>query len=272
MKRVLTVAFSILILCCLLLLNMVIVQASEAGYEVSEAYTTAAVTLDGNWAHGEWEDSWIEYMDNSTADERFCYKASDALDYAPEFLIDSADTTNDTGDIWQICIGVPVETGGVPQSGQNKIEIVGHKTLTVYEGNGTGWQAITTSSVTWADNLTIHDAPFDYTHWCLEMIIDKSTLNTLWNGAPPIGLRVAFYDESKDLWVTWPPQSDPDIPGGWGQITGGADSIPESLSLGVVVVTSSVAVAVSFFCLRKRPKTQSYSSGKTGAQNTQAKP
>ena len=266
MKRVLTVAFSILILCCLLLLNMVIVQASEAGYEVSEAYTTAAVTLDGNWAHGEWEDGWIEYMDASAADERFVYKASSAIDYSPEFLIDSADTTNDTGDIWQICIGVPVETGGVPQSGQNKIEIVGHKTLTVYEGNGTGWQAIAPSSVTWANNMTTSDVPFNYTHWCVEMIIDKTSIGTAaWNAAPPIGLRVAFYDETEDLWVAWPPQSDPDIPGGWGQITGGDSSIPESLSFGVVVVTSSVAVVVSFYFLRKRPKTQSYISGKTGA-------
>jgi len=264
MKRVLTVAFSILILCCLLLLNMGMVQASEPGYEISEAYETVPVTIDGNWAHGEWEDSWIEYMDASTAHERFCYKADAAHD-APEILIDSADTTNDTGDIWQICIGVPVDTGGVPQSGQNKIEIVGHKTLTVYEGNGTGWQAIATSSVTWANNMTISDVPFNYTHWCVEMIIDKTSIGTAaWNGAPPIGLRVAFYDETEDLWVAWPPQSDPDIPGGWGLITGGASNIPESLSFGVVVVTSSVAVAVSFYCLRKRPKTQSYNFGKTG--------
>jgi hypothetical protein len=264
MKRVLTVAFSVLILCCLLLLNMGMVKASQAGYAVSEAYDTVAVTLNGNWATGEWEDSWIEYMDASAARERFCYKASSALAYAPEILIDSADTTNDTGDIWQICIGVPVDTGGVPTSGQNKIEIVGHKTLTVYQGNGTGWQAMATSSVTWANSLTIHAAPFNYTHWCVEMIIDKSTLNQAWNGAPPIGLRVAFYDASKQSWIAWPPQSNPDIPGGWGLITGGNPSIPESLSFGVVVVTSSVAVAVSFFCLRKRPKTQSYNFGKTG--------
>ena len=263
MKRVLTVAFSILFLCCLLLLNMGMAQASQPGYEITEAYQTVPITIDGNWEHGEWEDSWIEYMDNSTAHERFCYKADPVHD-APEFLIDSADTTNDPGDIWQICIGVPVDAGGVPQSGQNKIEIVGHTNLTVYQGNGVGWSKIEglETTVVWANALTIEDVPFNYTHWCLEMQIDKDTLNSEWSSGPPIGLRVAFYDESKDLWVTWPPQSDPDIPGGWGQITGGADSIPESLSLGVVVVTSSVAVAVSFFCLRKRPKTESYSSGK----------
>jgi hypothetical protein len=246
-------------------LNMGMVQASEAGYEVSEAYDTAAVTLDGNWAHGEWEDGWIEYMDASAADERFVYKASDALDYAPEILIESADATNDTGDIWQVCIGVPeTTTGGVPQSGQNKIEIVGHKTLTVYQGNGAGWTNIEglETSVVWANDLTIHDVPFNYTHWCLELTIDKATITGEWN-APPIGLRVAFYDETEDLWVAWPPQSDPNIPGGWGLITSSSPSIPESLSLGVVVVTSSVAVVVSFYFMRKKPKTARYSSAKT---------
>jgi hypothetical protein len=263
MKRVLTVAFSILILCCLLLLNMRMVQASQPGYVISEAYQTVPVAIDGNWAHGEWEDSWIEYMDNSTAHERFCYKASAAQD-APEFLIDSADTTNDTGDIWQICIGVPVDAGGVPQSGQNKIEIVGHTNLTVYQGNGVGWTKVEglETTVVWANALTVHDVPFNYTHWCLEMQIDKAKLNAEWSTGPPIGLRVAFYDESKDLWVTWPPQSDPDIPGGWGLIANSSPTIPESLSLGVVVVTSSAAVVVSFYFLRKRPKTESYSSRK----------
>jgi hypothetical protein len=262
MKRFLAVAFSILIVCCLLLLNMGMVQASEAGYEVSEAYETSFITIDGHWDHDEWEDGWVEYMDASAANERFCYKA-DAANIAPEILIDSADTTNDTGDIWQVCIGVPVDVGGVPQSGQNKIEIVGHKTLSVYQGNGVGWTKIEglATSVVWADDLTIHDVPFNYTHWCVELTINKATITGEWN-APPIGLRVAFYDESEDLWVAWPPQSDPDIPGGWGLITDSSALIPESLSLGVVVVTSSVAVVVSFYFLRKRPKTQSYSSGK----------
>jgi len=255
MKRIFIIAFSILMLCCLLLGTVIMVQASEPGYEIAEAYTTAAVTLDGNWATGEWEDSWIEYMDASAADERFCYKASDDLYYAPEILIDSADNTTDAGDIWQICIGD--EAGGsVPLTGHNKIEIVGHTNLIVYAGNGTGWVEVDASPVTWADNLTVHDVPFDYEHWCLEIIIDKNTLNQEWNAAPPIGLRVAFYDETEDLWVAWPPQSDPDIPQGWGLITGGAASIPESLSFGVVGLLSSIAVAVAFYTTRKRPKTK----------------
>jgi hypothetical protein len=255
MKRVLTIAFSLVMLCCLLLGAVVMVQASEPGYEIGEAYITVPITLDGHWAHNEWEDSWIEWMNASAADERFCYKASSDLNYAPEILIDSADNTTDAGDIWQICIGSP-EGGNVPLEGHNKIEIVGHENLTVYVGNGAGWVEVDASPVTWADNMTIHDVPFNYEHWCVETIIDKATLNVLWNTAPPLGLRVAMYDESKDLWVAWPPQSDPNIPQGWGLIAQGAESIPESLSFGVVGVLSSVAVAVAFYATRKRPKTK----------------
>jgi hypothetical protein len=255
MKRVFTIAFAILMLCSLILVaNVGIIKASEPGYEVSEAYDTSPVTLDGKWATGEWEDSWIEWLNYSANGERFCYKASSALSYAPEILIDSADTTNDTGDIWQICIGVP--DGAAPLSSQNKIEIVGHKNLTVYAGNGSGWNEIQTSSVTWADSMTIHAVPLNYEHWCLEIIIDKSTLNAAWNGAPPIGLRVAMYDATNATWLAWPPASDPDVPDSWGLITGGSSTIPESLSFGVVVLLSSAAVAVGFYFTRKRPKTK----------------
>jgi hypothetical protein len=261
MKRVLAIAFSLLMLCGLLLVG--VTKASEPGYDITEANAGGPVTLDGNWATGEWEDSWIEWLNYSANGERFCYKADSALNYAPEFLIDSADTTDDAGDIWQICIGIP-QGGDVPLAGHNKIEIVGHETLTVYEGDGEGWVEVDDSAVTWADNMTIHDVPLDYEHWCVEVIIDKTSIGSAaWNGAPPIGLRVAMYDESEDTWLAWPPQSDPDVPEGWGLI---ADygSIPESLSFIGVVLLSSVAVAVAFYVLRKRPKTQSYSSAKTG--------
>jgi hypothetical protein len=255
MKKAIRITISMLIIGCLLLGTGAIVKASEPGYEVAEAYDTAPVTLDGNWATGEWEDSWIEYMDASAADERFCYKADSGNGYAPNFLIESADTTDDAGDMWQICIGV-VADETAPQDGQNKIEIVGHETLTVYEGDGEDWVEVDSAPVTWADNMTISDAPFDYEHWLVEMIIDKTTIaDGAYNAAPPIALRVAMYDETEDLWVAWPPQSDADSPGGWGLITGGEASIPDSLSFISVVLLSSVAVAAAVYSVRKRPKT-----------------
>ena len=244
-------------LCCLLVGNLVMVQAAEPGYLIQEANVTAPVTLDGNWEELEWEEGWLEWMDPGVSYARFCYKADRLNDYAVEILVDSIDTTDDAGDIWQICIGVPLG-GDAPQVGHNKIEIVGHETLTVYEGDGVEWVQIGSLAVTWADSLaTDNPAPCDYEHWCVEMIIDKTSIGSAaWNGAPPFDLRVAMYDETEDTWKAWPPQSDPDVPEGWGQVgeNYGA-SIPESLSFGVVALLSSVAVAVVFYSVRKRPKT-----------------
>jgi hypothetical protein len=262
MKRVNRIAFSMLIIGCLLLGTAAIVQASEEGYQVSEAYQTTTVTLDGNWATGEWEDSWIEWLNTSTNGERFCYKADSALGYWPEFLIDSADTTDDAGDIWQICLGSPSEETA-PQASDNKIEIVGHTTLTVYVGDGSGWveDADAADAVTWAANAsTIHDTPLDFEHACVEVIVDKTTINSAYTGAPPIALRVAMYDETEGTWLSWPPASDADVPDSWGQIIGGSATIPDGFSIGVVALLSSIAVAVGFYFARKRPKTKSYSA------------
>lgn len=48
----------------------------------------------------------------------------------------------------------------------------------------------------------------------------------------------------------------------WGLMIASNDPIPEALTVGIVVMLSSAAVA-SFYCLCKHPKTGSYSAGKT---------
>jgi len=116
--------------------------------------------------------------------------------------------------------------------------------------------------------MTVHTAPLDFDHWCVEIIIDKTAIGSAaWNGAPPIGLRVAMYDATNATWLAWPPASDANIPDSWGQISGGNPTIPESLSFAAVVLLSSIAVAVTFYFLRKRPKTKNYISGRTGEIN-----
>ena len=59
-----------------------------------------------------------------------------------------------------------------------------------------------------------------------------------------------------------------DVPDDWELETGVYATIPEALTIVAVVLLSSVAVAVSFYCLRKRSKTESYSSAKTGIKPT----
>jgi hypothetical protein len=266
MKRVLAIAFSLLMLCCLLLVG--VTRASEPGYNIIEAYQTAEpVNADGNWATGEWDDSWIEYISNgSVTDDRFCYKmdSSDGVTYLMSWLYDFSDNTDDAGDIWQLCIdGYPSEAKTAPDANCTKIEITGHETLTVWQGDGSDWVETSSldDSIIWADSMTVHDAPFDYEHYCLEIQVNKGDLGAWGGSPPPNGFRVAMYDESNATqgWIAWPPTSADD-PSGWGLIYTYAGTIPDGFSIGVVALLSTVAVAVAFYALRKRPKTKSYGS------------
>jgi hypothetical protein len=271
MKRVLTISFAMLMLSCILLAGTGTIKASEAGYNVIEAYQTAmAVTVDGNWATGEWDDCWIEYISNGTVtDDRFAYKMDSGTGtYYMSWLFDFSDNTTDAGDIWQLCIdGVPGDNSTAPSADCTKIEITGHTTMTVYQGDGADWveAASLATAIVWADNMTVHDIPFNYPHYCLEIQADKAALGAWGANPPPNGFRVAMYDASNPSqgWIAWPPTSEDD-PSSWGLIYTYDTTVPEGFSIGLVVLLSSIAVAVGFYVLRKRPKTQSYSSAKTG--------
>ena len=43
----------------------------------------------------------------------------------------------------------------------------------------------------------------------------------------------------------------------------GSDIVPEPLTIGAIVLLSSIAMLVSFYCLRKQPETENYSLAKT---------
>ena len=267
MKRALVVAFCILTLCSLLLVNVGTTMASEPGYTLTEAYTVSPVTVDGKWTSpAEWSDAYILPIYGKNA--RWAYKMdTNAGPYLMSFLVEFPDTTTDAGDRWQICIDGSADGGTAPNSNDNKIEIQGHTTLKVYVGNGTGWDPLTTTAVTWKDNVTT--SPTDpANHYVLEVQADKSALGTWGANPPPHGVYVAMYDASNQSqgWVAWPPTSA-DNPSRWGLIADYTGTIPEGFSLGVVVLLSSVAVMVGVFFFRKRSRTESHSLEKTGKIN-----
>jgi hypothetical protein len=266
MKRVLAIAFSLLMLCCLLLVG--VTKASEPGYNVIEVYGGPEVTADGHWVTGEWDEGWLEYVSNgSVTDDRFCYKmdSSDGVTYYMSWLYDFSDNTTDAGDIWQLYINGWPDADTTPDENCTKIEITGHTTLTVYQGDGSGWVETPdiADSIIWADNITVHDVPFNYPHYCLEIKVDKLGLGE-WGANPPTngnGFMVTMYDASNPSQgvISWPP-TDPDDPSGWGLIYTYATEIPEGFSVVLVVLLSSVAVAAALYSVRKRPKTKSYSA------------
>ncbi len=62
--------------------------------------------------------------------------------------------------------------------------------------------------------------------------------------------------------------TSPDVPDDWGLETETIETIPEPLTIVAVILLSSVAIAISFYFLRKRPQTESPSAVKTQGSTT----
>jgi hypothetical protein len=262
MKRALTIAFSILMLCCLLLGAVVMVKATEPGYDIIEAYSSGDIVVDGQ-NDGDWDPTtcWFENITSDAAFSNYAYKMATTDPLYMAWIIEFPDNTDDAGDTWQICLqggdGSSVAGGSAPDADCNKIEVVGHSTLTVYVGDGSGWVTMTGADVVWAESqqtTTIWGEPAEE-HYVLEIKADKTTLGAWGQSQPPQALRVAMYDASNATqgWIAWPP-TDADVPEEWGLIASATGTIPEGLSFGVVMVMSTVAVAVGFYITRKRQK------------------
>jgi hypothetical protein len=208
-------------------------------------------------------------MDMS-GDARFVYKLwynTLSMQWLSEFF---GDNTTDAGDLWQICLDDQNGGGTAPQSGDSMIEIEGHTSLKTYEGNGAGWTEFTLSDpneITLANKISAsswNSTP----HWILE-VSDLKTDGEIQVANPPAtGMRVAAYDANTISWASWAPDSDADVPNEWGVIADYSENLgSEDFSLGVVVLLSSVAVAVSFYFLQKWSRIGRSSSGKTGEIN-----
>ncbi len=242
----------------LLIVGVGTVMGFQAGYEIAEYWANAA-TIDGKWTTStEWSTGRPYYI-GTTQKGMFVMQANTAGGYAPEYLIEFADSTQDAGDIIQVCMNGGVDSTS-PTAGNFKFEIQGRTTKKAYTGTGTGWteSASALAAVTMA--LTMATSAHDPAqHVVAEFSIDKATLAG-W-GAPPLGLRIACYDASTGNWVSWPPTSSADNPSTWGQINTYSDTAyPEGLTVGLMLAVSAVAVVVSMRYFRKQPRIKSYTS------------
>ena len=249
---------SIFVLCSLLLITTVgTVMAGNPDYEFLEYAAQVIPTVDGTWTSpDEWTDAPILNM-TGNATGQFGYNI-DFNTYGLNWLVEIfTDDTNDTGDYWQICTDDSNSSGSAPDSGDFMIEIVGHTTLTVYQGDGTGWSEITPNAgeITWSN--TIDASPLNSTpHWILEIVTDdKQTGSVQVPNAPPTGLRVAAFDANTSTLAAWAPESSADVPDSWGLVYYySMDPIPEGLTFGVMAVLSSIALLTGSHYLRKRSK------------------
>jgi hypothetical protein len=278
LKRNVSIAVCVLVLCsALLIVNVGTVMAYNDSYSFLEyTYVANPVTIDGKWTTAdEWHDAQCMQVGPTANVGKFEYKLTSDLStyYLMQFCLEFADNTKDAGDVWQICIDGPASASATaPQTTGFKIEITGHTTLTVYNGTGTGWGtgwAPTAPAVnmTWADSIAT--SPQDPSpHYICEIQFDKIALAgaSSWAasapgstyGAGPYGVRVAMYDASKPSqgWIAWPPASSADNPSTWGEISDIAlSTYPEGITVGLMVLTSSVVALLGFYYVRKRPKT-----------------
>jgi hypothetical protein len=239
------------------------IKASAAGYSMTEAYTVNAVTVDGKWTSStEWSDAWINLNVGGT-NAIFGYKMdTNSGTYLMSFLLESPYNTTNAADTWTICIDGGAAGGTAPQANDVKIVITGHTTLAVYVGSGTAWVAASTAqknAVTWKDSLST-SSYIPYSHWILEVQADKGSLGDWGASAPPDGVYVAMYsaDHAAQGSIAWPPTppASTDNPNSWGLIADYAASIPESISIGPILILSSAAMLLGFYLLRKRQATK----------------
>ncbi len=257
MGKLSSVAFCTLMV-CILVVNVGIALATEAGYgNVVEPYSGAAVTVDGKWGSGEWttDGAWIDNRFN-VSNSRFGYKMDMSTGaYYMSWLVEWHDTTNDATDKWILCIDGAYDGAATPQADDVKIEITGHRDLTVSAGTGTGWGANSSTlaaAVKWKDSLATssYDA---VNHWVVEIQADKASLGAWGQSPPPEGFYVAMYDASSPTQIaSWPPGTPVNVPSRWGAITDYTGTIPEGLTVGFLVLLSSAAVLLGSFFVRRR--------------------
>jgi len=262
MKRSVLVAFSVIVLCGILL-PTALVNAQYPGYETTNYSALEECVVDGAWTT---DTEWTDAMTPPNLDEAFLWREKwtyiESTYIYEYFLIEFfTDATEDAGDYFQLCIDLDALSGDAPQADDIRVDWVGHDVsgLTLYQGDGSGWVEFT--DYTWETDIYIVDTLTSTpengdTHWVIEVFMDRTNpiFDVSASSYQPL-IRLAVYDESADTLVAWPPTSR-DVPSDWGREYGTTENIPESLTFVTAALLSSVAVVVSCYLLRRRPKTE----------------
>lgn len=261
MKKSVLIAFAILALCSLLLANAGTVNASEtSGYERFDYPVQTVATIDGEWNDiGEWSDTDYTTIGSDVAFGS-TWGSQTAGVYTTWIVEVFNDTTDDTGDTLELCLDNNND-GGADLGGAGtyyRLVLEGdNATFTLYEGSASGWTPITPSAdpadVTFATSVSASpNGTTPHRIWEIDILKSAGTglLGMYW------GVRVATYDADDGTLLVWPPDAERDVPDDWAFNNFSMDNwVPEGFSIAVVVLLSSTAVAVGFYCLRKRPKT-----------------
>lgn len=237
------------------------VSAAKEGYGFTIGPGTVAATIDGTVGAGEWDtDSYKDFLYNgwtmgpSFFRDKWGTTPAICEVWLMEFL---GDTTNDAGDWWEICVDTTATGGATPQAADFKVNWSAAQGVKVWAGTGTSWAV--SAAVVGTDvvaSTSISASPASATpHRIVEIYLDKgvSAANALAMGLSN-NARIAVHDAGTGQTVMWPPYSSANEPNTYGTgTTVFGDSIPEGLTIGVMLSLSTIAAIVStrYF---KKPK------------------
>jgi hypothetical protein len=246
-------------------MNTKTVKAYKSGYEVTDYTATTECTVDGKWTtDDEWTDADTKQLDGSL-DAIFRLKyITDYPSYVNQYYLIEVfdDTTNDTGDYIQICYEAPADVGGTPIGGTTpqtdckRWDYEGNVAsgFTYYVGDGAAW--VESNDYNWNTDIkmvtTFDTSPLSSTpHLIAEVMIEHMAYSI----GTPQWIRIAAYDasHSAEEIQSWP-ESSVNAPSDWGLSTAEQTTIPEGITMGVMVFLSSVSVVVGSRYLHKRSK------------------
>jgi hypothetical protein len=259
LKRAILVTLGVIVACSLCLAGTV--SAYKAGY-VFPNYQGTDITADGAVGASEWTDSFGDWLydgwtkTTSTIDHKFEMGGTPSI--ADQWLIEVlSDTTNDAGDVFTYSFCGAQDDAATPQTDDVLINYT-HSATTIYRGTGTGWAP--DPAIVLGTNVIIASSiaasPLSATpHWIIELKFDKS--GGIAGTSFDSNVRLAVYDASTGKTLMWPPMSDADVPSSWGlndysSFAGG--TVPEGLTIGVMLSLSTISVIVSARYFRKPPK------------------
>jgi hypothetical protein len=178
-KRSVLIAFCVLALCSLLVINAGTVKgATGSGYERTDTPTN---TENPNTVDGQWNPAEEWYDANFTGTNATIIDFGSTWDMGTTYVTSRwiveffNDNTTDAGDYWEICTDSDNAGGSEPGATHFKIRIDGHDTLTVYQGNAGSWDEITPEAdeLLWNNSITTTPWSSD-PHWVLEIDIGKN--------------------------------------------------------------------------------------------------
>jgi hypothetical protein len=253
---------------CIVALVLFSIAGNATAYMTGYSHTCYAVqnavTIDGKWtASTEWTDG-LATSFGTTASFRDKWQMDSGASTTTVYeyiLIETTDNTNDASDYYQICFDGSADGGTAPQTDDFRVDITGHgstATMTWYKGTGSGWSTITApSTAVFQYAEALDTSPTTSTsHYMLEIKMEKTS--TTLGGSQIVSatfcMRVAVNDASAGASAlqSWPP-GNRDVPNDYGNIPYDSNALPESLSVGLVLALSAVAVIGGAVLLRKKP-------------------